>query len=65
MKYWLKKLKDLAHLIKSKSYILITNKQTILAGHFSEFDKFSAIHYLKLVQKNIKDMLKRLEENIK
>ena len=65
MEAYIKKIKDVIHLIVSKSYIIITNKQTIFAGHFSDLEKFSAVHYMKLVQKNLKDMIARLEKEIK
>jgi hypothetical protein len=36
-----------------------------MAGHFKAAELFDAIHYLKLVRTNVRDMLKRLEEEIK
>jgi len=65
VRYLYNKIRDLVHLASSKSYILITSKQTVMAGHFKPSELFDAIHHLKLIRTKVKDTLSRLEEEVK
>jgi len=59
------KIRDLVHLASSKGYVLITSKQSVVAGHFKPSELFEAIHHLKLIRTNVKDTLSKLEEEVK
>lgn len=60
----MKKIKDAINLIISKGYILITHKQTVFAGNLTKLDKFTAIHTMRSIEKNIKDVIKKIEKEI-
>lgn len=58
------KFKDASHLIKSKAYILITDRESVIAGDFKGFSAFMKLHSLKLLQENTGKMIKHLEKTI-
>lgn len=65
VQYLCNKIRDLVHLASSKGYVLITSKQSVMAGHFKPSELFEAIHHLKLIRTNVKDTLSKLEEEVK
>lgn len=55
------KLKDAGKLIKSKAYILITDKEGTMAGDFRGFSGLMKIHTLKQLHENTDKVLRKLQ----
>lgn len=56
------KLRDAQKLIKSKCYILITDKEGTMAGDFKGFTGIMKINTLKIMLDNGRKLVKRLQE---
>lgn len=54
------KMKDAKALIKSKCYILVTDKEATMSGDFRGFDGLMKIHALKEMMHQAEKLLKKL-----
>lgn len=55
------RMKSIKNLIKSKCYILITDKEAEMAGDFRGFTGLMKIHALMDMQRNLDGLVKRLK----
>lgn len=58
------KLKDASKLVKSRVYILITDKEGTMAGDFRDFDGFMKLSALHSFYANTAKMIDELEHEI-
>lgn len=56
------RLKDASKLIKSKCYILITDKEGVMSGDFRGFTAIMKLHTLKQMQENLQKMITKLSK---
>lgn len=59
------KVTDAAKLLKSKTYILVTETEGVLAGNFTGFDGVMKIHSLRMLTNKANEMLDKLQANEK
>lgn len=55
------KVSDAAKLLKSKTYILVTETEGILAGNFKGFDGVMKIHSLRMLTQKANELLDKLQ----
>jgi cell division protein ZapA (FtsZ GTPase activity inhibitor) len=58
------KLSSAAKLMKSKMYVLITERETIVESDFAGFDGIMQLHTLKMLERNIAKAVKQIQKQM-
>lgn len=58
------KFKDATKLIKSRVYILVTDKDASMSGDFRGFSAFMKLHSLKLLHENTAELIRELQTKL-